>query len=234
MKIDLFYKSYAKDFKWLYYSLRSVKKFLTNYNEIVIVIPERDKSQFDYSYLPTKTTVHFVDERTKTFQEGYLYQQYIKMSAHLYCKGDYIMFCDSDLIFNTATDVSKLVTNNKPEILYTPYEKVGDAQCWREPTERFMNHPVEFEFMRRLPLIYHRSTVEKIFNLVPDLYNIIMLSGRFSEFNALGAWAFEHEQKKYSFINTDNWDFVPNYTEQFWSHSGLTDKDEERLKEILK
>ena len=42
--IDIFYKSYAKDFEWLYYSLRSIKKYLTGYNKIIIVIPEQDRN----------------------------------------------------------------------------------------------------------------------------------------------------------------------------------------------
>lgn len=228
--IDIFYKSYHKDFKWLYYSLKSIKKYVTGYNNIHIVIPVADINIFDHHNLPDRTIVHY----SADYGNGYLYQQFIKMSAHKYCDADFILYADSDCIFDKHTDLRTLVKGGKPEILYTDYSKVGDALCWKECTDKWMNEPQQYEFMRRLPLVYHRSTIETIFNLVPDLERIIMTSGRWSEFNALGAWAFRHEQDKYNFVNTDNWTYSPPISRQFWSHSGLTADDLHEINTILK
>jgi hypothetical protein len=233
-KVDIFYKSYAKDFKWLYKSLESLEKYCTGYNQIIVVVPYRDLATLDGSKLIKGVTVVPVDERTKDFREGYLYQQWIKMSAHNYCQSDYIMYADSDVLFNRPVNVQDLINNGKSTILYTPYDKVGDAICWKQPTDRFMNATQEYEFMRRLPLIYKRSTIQKINELEPRLHEIIMSSERFSEFNVMGAWAFTHERDQYNFINTDNWEFEENFVDQFWSHSGLNELDEKRINEILK
>lgn len=229
MSIDIFYKSYRKDFLWLSYSLRSISKFITGYNEIHIVLPEKDKHLFDHSFLPERTFIHYVPE----YGNGYLYQQFVKMQAHKYCNADYILYADSDCIFDKPTDLKTLIKDGKPEILYTHYSKVGDAICWKESTDRFMNEPQEYEFMRRLPLIYHRSTIETIYNLVPDLEHRIMTSEKWSEFNCLGAWAFRHEPDKYNFINTDNWTYSPPISRQFWSHSGLNGNDMIEINKIL-
>lgn len=230
MTIDIFYKSYRKDFNWLYYSLKSIEKYLTGYNRIVIVIPEADKNVLDYSKLPKTNCDLFIEPECGN---GYLFQQWIKMAAHKYCKADYIMYADSDCIFDKHTNLKDLVIDGKPEILYTDYSKVGDAICWKECTDRFMNEPQQFEFMRRLPLVYHRSTIETIYNLVPDLERRIMTSERWSEFNCFGAWAFRHEKDKYRFVNTDNWTYSPSISRQFWSHSGLNGNDLTEINNIL-
>lgn len=232
--IDIFYKSYRNDFNWLYFSLESIKKFVTGYNRIVIVIPERDRQLIDFNRILPSTDVHFIDERTRDINDGYLYQQWVKMTAHNYCKSEYIMYADSDIVFNRHVNVKDLVTDGKPTIYYTPYDKVGPGICWKEPTDRFMNAPQDYEFMRRLPLTYHRSTIQTIASLEPRLYNIIMDSGRFSEFNAIGAWAFANERHKYNFINTEEFPPPENFIVQFWSRSGLDQKDLSEITKILR
>jgi hypothetical protein len=213
--IDIFIKSYYKDFKFLNYCLKSIEKYVTGYENIHIVVPYKDIQIFNavvHTDFPIK--LHHVNE----YGDGYLYQQYCKMTAYKWCQSKFIMFVDSDCLFYTPTDLTKLVRHDKPEILYTHYSKVGDAICWKECTERFMNDTVHHEYMRRLPLIYHRDTLEKIHSLEPNLENIIMNSGRFSEFNALGAWAHRYESHKYRFENTDNWQYVDAIIKQLWSH----------------
>lgn len=213
--VDIFIKSYYKDFKMLNYCLKSIEKYLTGYNKIIIVIPKKDYQIYQsivHTDLPIE--LHVVEE----YGDGYLYQQFIKMTAYKYCDSQFIMYVDSDCIFDKHINIEKLVSNGQPEILYTHYSKVDEAICWKQCTERFMNDVVEFEFMRRLPLIYHRETLETIHNLEPNLESVVMNSGRFSEFNALGAWAFVHQKDKYSFVNTDNWKPVDPLGVQLWSH----------------
>lgn len=215
MTIDLFYKSYHKDFNLLYYSLASIKKNITGYNEIHIVVPNHERHLFDYRYMPERTIVHLEQE----YGDGYLMQQYRKITAHKYCNAPLILFADSDLIFDKPLDLTKVVKDNKPEILYTHYDKVGDAKCWQDCTSRFMNERQEFEFMRRLPLIYHRSTLEAISAMPINLEEYILNSGRFSEFNVIGAYAFRHQREQYNFVNTDDWTYVAPMGIQLWSHA---------------
>lgn len=215
MTIDIFYKSYSKDFKLLHYSLKSIAKFITGYNNIILLIPEKDKHEFDTRDLPERTLIHYVNE----YGNGYLFQQLCKMYAHKYSQADYILYADSDCIFDRPTDLQTLIYDGKPEILYTDYSKVGDAICWQAPTERFIGEAQQFEFMRRLPLIYHRTTLESIDGLYHNLEQIIMNADRFSEFNAMGAYAYKHEDYKYKFTNTDNWTYTDPISIQLWSHA---------------
>jgi hypothetical protein len=229
--IDIFIKSYRKDFQWLQYSLRSIEKFLTGYNKIIICVPENDYNKFleSFKFPNLNIEVHSVNE----YGNGYLYQQYIKMTAHKYSDAEYILYSDSDLIYDRPTNINDLIIDGKSEILYTDYSKAGTAIVWKEPTERFMNEPQQYEFMRRHGLIYHRSSIETLYNLVPNLEDIIMRSEIFSEFNAIGAWCFKNEKNKYRFVNTETWTYVPPIARQFWSHSGLTGNDMLEINTIL-
>lgn len=216
--IDIFVKSYRKDFKLLHYSLLSIAKNVTGYNNIIILIPEKDKHLFDTRNLPERTLVHYVKE----YGSGYLFQQWCKLSAFKYCYSEFIMFSDSDLIYDKPINLQDYISDGKPEILYTNYSQLTDALCWKESTELLMGETVDYEYMRRNALIYHRSTLEAISKWQPNLEYIIMNSVRFSEFNLMGAYAVKFEYEKYNFINTDYWQFVPAKVEQLW---GWAEKD---------
>lgn len=211
--VDIFIKSYHKDFKLLKYSLQSIKKNVSGYNNVILLIPEREKHLFDTRDIPERTLIHYVKE----YGNGYLFQQWCKISAHKYSNADYILFSDSDCIFDHEINLQDFVKDEKPEILYTDYSKVGDAICWKEVTEAFIKEPQQFEWMRRNCLVYHRGTLERIAAYEPNLEYIIMSGNRFSEFNAIGAYAFKYEKDLYSFVNTDDWTYAEPKGIQLWS-----------------
>jgi hypothetical protein len=141
------------------------------------------------------------------------------MKALSYTSADYILYMDSDCIVELPTDVNDYIIDGKPAIYYTPYDKAGDAICWKKPTEEFMGHTIEYEFMRRLPLIYHRSTIETVEKLKPNIEHYIMNQENFSEFNVIGAWAFENHRDLYRFLNTDESEPERPLARQFHSYT---------------
>jgi len=215
MKIDLFIKSYKPDFWLLKLSLETIRRNVTGYNNIILLIPEQDKHDFDTRNLPDRTLIFYVEEK----QPGWLWQQWCKLSAHLQSDADYILFSDSDAFWEHPVNVQDLLVDGKPEILYTDYNKLPDAIIWKIPTEAFMKEKVEWEFMRRLPLMYHKSTLIGVNHHDINLQHVIMRSDRFSEFNILGAWAFKNQRELYRFVNTDDWAYVPPLATQCWSHA---------------
>lgn len=213
MTVDIFFKSYKKDFWLLHYSLLSITKNVTGYSNIIILIPEDEKHDFDTRILPERTLIHYVAE----YGDGYLFQQWCKINAASYSNADFILFADSDCIFDHPIDLQTFLP--VPEILYTPYEQLPDAIIWKKPTEKILGEPVLYEFMRRNTLIYHRSTLVNLNNWNNDLKGIIMHSQKFSEFNLMGAYAWTFERDKYNFVNTDDWQYVPPKAIQVWSHA---------------
>ncbi len=225
--IDIFIKSFRNDFKLLKYALKSIEMNVTGYNSVIILIPEEDRKIFDFEFinLPERTFVHTINEEG---QVGYLFQQVCKMNAYKYCSSEYILFSDSDCIFNKV-DLQEFVKEDKPEILYNDWKNVEGAITWKECTENFMGEPVMAEFMRRNFLCYHRSTLVKIAEQRPDLGQQIMESGKFSEFNFIGAWAYKNEREKYSFVNCAGWEKIPVMGVQLWSWANKVDGEFHRI-----
>ena len=213
--IDIFIKSYRNDFKWLYYAFKSITKYVSGYNELVIAISKEDSKHFDYKKLPEKSRVVIVDE----YGNGYLFQQVVKLQAYKYCNSNFIMFSDSDCIFDHEINLLDFIKNDKPEILYTHYSKVENAIIWKKPTEDFIKRPVEYEMMRRNNQIIHKQTLININEYEKNLEYIVMNSERFSEFNAMCVYAYFYEPDKYTFINTDNWTYVPPKGKQYHSYT---------------
>ena len=234
MTTDIFIRTYSKDIQWLHYALQSIHKFCTGFNEIIICIPVSQKHLLDG--LTAERVVTCPD-----YNNDYLGQQVSKMLAYKYCSSDYIMYTDSDCIFTKPTKPEDFFIGDVPFILKTPYEKVGDAICWKEPTEAAMKgkawhgRDVKFEFMRRLPLLYKRSTIENIDTKLFDgrINEYIMTKERFSEFNLIGAYADYYENGNYAFLNTDEVKLPDTHLKQFFSHDGV-EKHLLEIKEILK
>jgi len=227
--IDIFYKSYGKDFWLLHYSLMSITKNVTGYNNIILVIPEHEKHEFDTRVLPERTLIHYVVEEGN----GYLFQQWCKLNAASYSNSDFILFADSDCIFDHKINLKDFIP--VPEILYTSYDQLPDAIIWQKPTEQLIGDPQPYEWMRRNCLVYHRSTLVNLNTWKPGLKKIVMESKRFSEFNLIGAYAWKFEREKYNFVNTDGWTYTEPKAIQVWSHASKEKgADELHLREYIR
>jgi hypothetical protein len=223
MGIDIFIKSYKDDFKWLKYCLQSVSKYVTGYNEIIIIIPEGERHLIDFP-LPERTFIHTLKEEG----HGYMFQQYVKMIAHHYSSAEYIMYVDSDCIFHSPVNVQDLIVDGKPQILMTSYSEL-DKCPWQKPTSEFFSQVPEFEFMRRHCLIYHKQTLVNLEGYKKDLKNYVLsiLSRTFSEFNVIGFYAYLFERDKYNFVNTNGWAYTPAIVNQYHSYTQFQEKEQE-------
>lgn len=229
--IDVFIKTHKPDFWLLQLALRTFSKNVSGYKHLRILVPEKDKHDFDTRILPRRTFIHYVEDK----EPGYLYQQVCKLNAHKICDAAFILFTDSDAFWPKPIDLRSMLNGGKPEILYTDYNKLPDAMIWKEPTEKLIGAPIPFEYMRRLPLMYHRSTLEGLHSKIPNIDDIVMSSERFSEFNLIGAYAARFENDKYTWTNTDNWQYVEPAATQVWSHATKEPgADELHLREYIR
>jgi hypothetical protein len=229
MGIDIFIKSYKEDFKWLKYCLQSITKNVTGYNEIIIIIPEGERHLIDFP-LPERTFIHTLKEEG----HGYMFQQFVKMTAHYYSSANYIMYVDSDCIFHSPVNVQDLIIDGKPQILMTSYSELPKDVQWQKPTADFIGAVPEYEFMRRHCLIYHKQTLVNISSFKPDLkkYILSIHSRHFSEFNVMGFYAYTYERDLYNFVDTKNWTYVPAIVNQYHSYTEFQEKEKE-IVEIL-
>lgn len=225
----IFIKSYRKDFEWLKYCLLSIRKHVTGFDDIVIVVPPGDVEECQKLA---------IDERVVGKEEygcGYLFQQMLKMNAHSFTHCDYIHYVDSDCIFFTPMNPMDYFENGKPWMYKTPYGNLGGAEVWRECTRNAIGFDVEFEYMRRHGLVYHRDTLLHIQEKYPNINDYVMNqpARHFSEFNFMGAFADHYEPDNYIWKNTETSLFIPEKLKQFWSYSGCTDKEKEEIIKLI-
>ncbi len=226
---SIFIRTYKNDIKWLEYCLRSIHKNLKLWDEIVICIPSGQEHLLS----------HLTQEKVvvcKTYKDDYIGQQISKLEAYKHCKGEYILFVDSDVVFFEGASVLDYFGDNKPVILYDKYENVGEAICWKPVVEKLFREDIEFEFMRRAPQLFHKSTLEHFADMFSDIenYAINQPFRKFSEFNILGYFSFKHEPENYKFIEAkfttgshgnQSIDLPENKSKQYWSWSGLTESE---------
>ena len=229
--ISIFIRTYHKDLKWLNYCLESIHKNLSGFSEIVICIPTGQETLL--SHLASEKVV-----TCKIYKDDYLGQQISKIQAHQHCKGDYILFVDSDVIFKPNANVLDYFYENKPIILKANYNSVGEAICWKKPTEKLFKENIEFEHMRFAPQIFHKPTLEMFNESFPDIENYVMSQPyrQFSEFNALGFYAEKMQPNDYSIIDISNG--VPEYFPknnaiQKWSWGGISEEIKKELESHL-
>ncbi len=231
MSISIFVRTYHRDIKWLNYCLQSIHKNLLGWDEIVIAIPTGQETLL--SDLTQEKVI-----TTKIQKDDYLAQQSDKMQAHKYCKGDYILFVDSDVIFKPNANILDYFYENKPIILKANYNSVGEAICWKKPTEKLFKEKIEFEYMRFAPQIFHKSTLEMFNDSFPDIENYVMSQPyrQFSEFNALGFYAEKMQPDDYSIVDVTNGvpEYLPeNKSKQYWSWSNLTEIERKEIENTI-
>ncbi len=242
MKTVIFIKSYRKDFPWLAYCLRSIKKFCSGYEGVVLCVPHGDRAAVPFGGVDDMIVIETADKQQK---DGYLYQQVVKICADLFCPGmTHILYVDSDNCFNTSNTPESWLKDGKPIIWYTPYSALvvdGKAQTpWQPITEKALGMKIEFECMRRFPIMSTpealrglREHIEKVHHMPFADYVLSQPRGQFSEFNALGAYCMAKMSDKFTFINT--LEYLPKaLLNQHWSWGGLTDKIKAELEAILK
>lgn len=218
MKTSIFIKTYHKDAPWLIYCLRSIARFARGFESVVVVSDAGEPKP------PIGTMEqHFTVEVRGS---GYLWQQAIKLNADAFCSSDLILYTDADTIFTRPICPEDLIEDGKPVWLYTPYSEVHDDARVRQPMiSTFVGQSVEYEFMRRHPFIVTREMLVEIRRFCWRQHGIsideyALRHPDFSEFNAMGAWAWVHAHDSLAWRKPEE---IPTFVHQSWSHSGLTD-----------
>ena len=160
---------------------------------------------------------------------GYLNQQCEKIRAGDYTDADYLLFTDSDTIFNQPVTPESFMRDGKPMWLYTPWTPEMLAhpgtRAWFDVMTEFFGVEPPAEFMRRMGSIIPREVLQGFRDFCIQKHGVtideyVMSRDRFSEFNCIGFYAWQHCPEKFSWINTDE-EIPPSMTRQFWSHDDI-------------
>jgi hypothetical protein len=235
---DIFIKTYPPDYPWLRYCLRSISRFVIGVRRTLLVTPEdRDRQWWDGN--------HFLDLTVKELPEhgpdGYLSQQVSKLYADTLTDASHILYLDSDTIFTRPVTPETYFIDGKPIWMMTPWANTETP--WQPIVEKFLGRPVEFEFMRRHPqlvprwlLVGLREFCEKQHGMPLDKCVMSQPLRSFSEFNAVGAFAYAFHRDRFHWINTEEvppseWPALTVLQKHSWG--GLTPEIEAEFEKIL-
>jgi hypothetical protein len=232
---DIFIRTFKKDAAWLDWSLRSINKFCKGYRNVIIICPNEDQD----SIRPiAKFHGYEVQGVHNNPAFGYLEQQVTKLCADQFSKADYFLFVDSDCFFlkpNTPADWFK---DGKIVHLITPWANVGDAVMWKETTGKALGWAVQFETMRRLPLLIPSSVIKNCREYIErrhgkPIRDYVLEQEKLSEFNCIGSFAMKHQPGEFIFLDTTKNPLPEAIAVQRWSWGGLTEQIKIEMKKAL-
>lgn len=233
---DILIKSYPHDYERLSYCLRSLAKYATGFRNIIVVHPAGNAPAF--LSLPAFWNIPITLKPVVENGDGYLFQQAVKASAHEWSNADYILHIDSDCFVVEEITPELFMREGKPIWYMTDYKKTSVP--WKPIVEKFLGPPVEYEFMRRLPFLCTRKLHLELSKFCEATHGmrltdyILSQSNReFSEFNALGAFAFAKLRHDFFWIDTEREELPALSMIQYWSHEPLTDDKKAEFENIL-
>ncbi len=240
MTASIFIKTFKKDFSWLAYSLKSIHRYVSGLEEIVVMMPDT-------------CDLHLTQERIVKIKEppsnnsmhgaGYAFQQCCKINADKYIKSDIIIHVDSDVLFTRPTIPEDFLVDGKPLWLKTPMAEVlaGDknshahAMAMRE----FSGEESEWEFMRRSPEVIPRWAYGCFRDYARDLHRVSFeewAMGRgfrgVTEFNHIGFFLHKEFPNLIHFHDT-RFGLPELHVRQFWSWGGFTPEVRAEIEAIL-
>jgi hypothetical protein len=243
---DIFIRTYPGDYLWLKWCVKSIGRFCDGFRKIVIVSPDPDACPTTPEELFTEIRkgIKTIPIQWKVLNEEsedhYLSQQIHKLYADVITdyQADYILHIDSDTVFTRPVAPSDFLDDGKVTWPYTPYSAIEVP--WKPITEKFMCSDVENEFMRRFPIVIPRWLYPRLREFCHTKHGCIVSSyvkmqplRSFSEFNALGAYAWKFHRDKFHWINTTEMALPEPFARQFFSWGGITPEVQKELDQIF-
>ncbi len=222
-------RSYRRDLDWLEWCLRSIERYCTGFRDVIVVVPQSCRDWLARRSLPVGVRAAFCAD----YRLDYLGQQVTKLHADRLTDAEYVCHVDSDCVFVRPTRSADLLVGGRPRVHMAAYEALDPHLPWREATERFLGQPVPYEFMRSPPYtfprwLYPQLRAHALDNHGVNLTEYVLSQAPrgFSEFNALGAYAFWRHRDEFEWCDT--LDPEPP-CRVYWSWAGL---DEATCREI--
>lgn len=225
--VDIVIKSWPNDYAWLAYCLRSIQKFATGFNNIILLLPRSAPLTL------TAETVVLLDQ-----PESYLHQQIAKLNADRHTQADYILHFDSDMIFTAPVTPDFWFKYDNPTWIFSPFED-GNIQ-WKPVMQDCVGFEPHHEYMRRGAIICPRDIYGAFRDYIAvkhgksmEDYILSRPPNHFSEYNCLGFYASIFHTERFHWHNTAT-DGVPSWPfKQYWSWGGLTPEIRNEIEGIL-
>lgn len=244
---DIFIKTYHKDFVWLEYCLKSIKKYARGFRDIVIVSDNTGHiiPSSITDVLPVKIYYVNLPSKAPTYVEhglGYLWQQFVKLTWYKYSDAHQVLVLDSDEMLTKSISPESFKTNEKFDWFYRDWEKAGSGICWRESTEFLLNKQSKYDAMALTGFVLQKETSIALKNHLcslhkcDELWDITIKYNlkTCSEFNLFGNFIHLYGRTEYNLvINEDTTKYINSTINKEWSWGGISNEIINKSNDIL-
>lgn len=238
MTTDLFICTHGKDFGWLKYCLKSIDKFVSGFRSLTIVVPVQDFHELSQMEKPKNIELRLRQEHQWP-EKGMLWHEYQIMRADEWCAdADFIAHFDPDCVFTAPVTPDLFIKNGKPILRYERFDSIcgrhPGIMRWKEAVNVALPFPVDKEFMRGHPEVYHRGLYKPARDMIAAKHRVPIeeyirgcrneFPQTFCEFATLGAvayYAFHGLYEPFDCGAQTNPDFQEWPVQQFWSHGPI-------------
>lgn len=232
MNHQILIASYKPDFPWLACALASIKQCATGFLPPVVAVTFSD-------YADALALAKAVgSDATIAVKEGLgnLRAQIAMMQGDLLCPvADIVHLWGSDCIAVQPFTPEDFMYEGKPVMPIagnTWLEAHHPAALgWRKGTFETLGWWPDWEYMRRIPLLYPTKLFPQVRNYIEKRHNRPFEdhvywtgaagTGHFSESNIMGAYAHQFVPHLYSWVIRETTAPQPFPVVQFWSHGGM-------------
>jgi hypothetical protein len=226
--IDIYVRTYFRDFRWLELSLRSVAKYVAGYRRIVVEMPRSSAQRFNVGLIPdpARTVVASCDD----YADDYVGQQISKLHADQCTDSAVITHVDSDCVFEGPCDLSRLLDDGgRPIISVWSQSRRPVSDGWRQCVVDFYGQPLPFDALTAPPWTYSRGLYASLREACQRRHHTTLQSwclarrcDTVSEFSLLGAQAWFNHRDEYHWVTADAKMDWP--CRQYWSRSPHADQ----------
>jgi len=210
MKTSIITVTYDKDLEYLKYNLKFIQKFCKGYHDNIVIIDDHENDCVEtQNYLDSIGQKYFVNSEAKHVNKGYIRQQYIKLFSDQYVSDDteYICHVDTDNIFTSPHDPSVYFKDGLPIVGIQKWTDMSNNK-FKQYTDNTVGFKSVYNFMRRMPLIYHKDLFESLRSCIEsnhgDIIEYLNTLETFSEYNTLGAFAYMFQRDRYYWVDVIN------------------------------
>lgn len=235
LKTSIFLCSYRRDFPYLEWCLRSIKKFAQGFCEVVIVVPDGQVGECEQIASAAGQNVR-VESEPEWPGMGMIQHMNQIFHADLFCiDADYVLHTDSDCIFTGPVSPRDYFEGAKPVLWHAPYDivcrEVPQLRAWQHGAEMALGFRPTEETMRRHPAVHYAKTYRRTRQCIEahcgSSCEFFMRKQKnaypqsLSEFNVLGAVAWRYFHDEYHWVSTAK--HLPKNDKLFqaWSHSPI-------------
>jgi hypothetical protein len=221
--IDIFIRTYFRDFRWLDLSLISIIKHVEGFRRIIVAMPASSLERLRGREVlaSANATVLACPE----YANDYLGQQVDKLNADLVTDASLIVHVDSDCIFRRPCSLPLLLTTGgRPIMRVLRRSRRPASDGWRRCIADFHGQPLPFDPLVSLPIAYPSDLYRDLRSRCRDRHGVGLdhwvLSRRIdamAEFGLLAGEAWLHRKDDFCWMSADDevdWPCV-----QYWSRS---------------